>query len=255
MQFLKPLEVKIRQLRNQLTPFIYRGNAVQCPVCDHCFSHFLPAGSGERVRQGAVCPFCRARERDRLNWLFFKARPDLFQPQSMTFLHVAPEPKLSLFFRQQVGEGYISADLIRKDVMVKMDVSAMEYPDNHFDAIYCSHVFQDVPDDNKAIAECYRTLKPGGWAILNVPIKGEKTQQSTAPGNQRKTWDKRPDEHLRRYGVDYSEQLSRAGFIVDTVNAETLEPQQHLRERMGVASRQAGYVHFVRKPESTGTGS
>ena len=251
MQFLKSVEVKFRQLRNTLMPIIYRGDAVHCPVCEHSFRKFLPAGTGHRRRDAAVCPYCRARERDRLTWLFIQSRPELFHCENMQFLHVAPEPRLSRFFQGVVGDGYITADLMRKDVMVKLDVMDMQYPDDSFDAIYCSHVFQDVPDDKKAIAECFRTLRPGGWGVLNVPIHTERTEDNQVPDNIRADWDQRPDEHVRSYGADYEQRLREAGFEVKALTPEDLASNSEERARLGISGTRVGWVHFVRKPQGS----
>jgi ubiquinone/menaquinone biosynthesis C-methylase UbiE len=51
-----------------------------------------------------------------------------------------------------------------------MDVTAIPFPANYFNAIICNHVLEHVVDDRTAIAEVYRILMPGGWAILQVPI-------------------------------------------------------------------------------------
>ncbi|WOJ94471.1 methyltransferase domain-containing protein [Congregibacter variabilis] len=166
----------------------------------------------------------------------------------MQFLHVAPEPRLSEFFFNAIGEGYITADLMRKDVMVRMDVQDMLYPNETMDAIYCNHVFQDVPDDHKAIAECFRVLRPGGWAVVNVPLFAEETQEANTPGNVRAAWDKRPDEHVRNYGPDYRDRLEAAGFLVEVFTPEDLEPDLSKRKRFGVDGPRTGFVHFVRKP-------
>ena len=249
MQFLKAAEVRVRELRNQyLAPLLHGGDAVQCPVCGGQFRHFLPAGTGKRARPGAVCPGCRSRERDRLTWLFLREREaELFQ-RHMQFMHIAPEPRLSRYFFDLIGEGYMTADLMRKDVMVRMDVQDMLYPNETMDAIYCSHVFQDVPDDERAIAECFRVLRPGGWAILNVPLFAETTSESATPDNVRASWDSRPDEHVRSYGHDYRERLEQAGFEVEVVSPADLVPDDAARERAGINGERTGYVHFVRRP-------
>ncbi|PIE39710.1 MAG: SAM-dependent methyltransferase [Gammaproteobacteria bacterium] len=249
MQFLKPLELKIRRFRNRvINPIRYRGDAVYCPVCERSFSQFLPAGTRDGWREQAVCPFCKARERDRLNWLFFASHKELFACEDMRLLHIAPEPELRRFFKRQVGAGYLCADIVRDDVALKLDVSALGLASNCLDAIYCSHVFQDVPDDTGAMSECLRVLKPGGWAILNVPIHGETTQQAAAPEKISKAWDKRPDEFLRRYGLDYTEKLRAVGFEVNCIAPADLVGDIAQRERLGIATREAGFVHFVKKP-------
>lgn len=249
MQFLKNLEVRVRRWRDRvISPMRYRGDAVHCPVCGQDFSCFLPAGTGKRARDGAVCPGCRSRERDRLTWLFLRDRQQSLLLRHMQFLHIAPEPRLSQFLRTAIGEGYITADLMRKDVMVRLDVQDMVYPNETMDALYCSHVLQDVPDDRKALAECFRVLRPGAWAILNVPIFVETTQSDDAPGNVRATWDKRPDEHVRSYGRDYHETLEAAGFEVEVYAPDDLEPDPAQRKRLGIDGPRTGWVHFVRKP-------
>lgn len=248
MQFLKAAEVKLRQWRNSLAPLLHGGDTVYCPVCQSSFGRFLPAGSGKRARPAAVCPGCRSRERDRLTWLFLRERESGLLSRHMQFLHVAPEPRLSTYFSDIIGEGYITADLMRRDVMVRMDVQDMLYPNETLDAIYCSHVLQDVPDDRRAIAECYRILRPGAWAILNVPLFAEATAESDEPDNVRAVWDKRPDEHVRSYGPDYRERLSAAGFNVEVFSPSDLEPDPERRHRMGIDGERTGFVHFVRKP-------
>lgn len=249
MQFFKSLEVRARQLRNELiSPIKHRGDAVYCPVCNHSFARFLPAGSGARARDGAVCPRCRSRERDRLSWLFLQARQEDLLHRHMQFLHVAPEPRLSRFFSDAIGEGYITADLMRKDVMVTLDVQDMSYPNETLDAVYCSHVLQDVPDDHQAIAECFRVLRPGGWAVMNVPLFAAATEEAGTPGNVRANWDKRPDEHVRNYGPDFADRLAAGGFAVEVYTPEQLESDANARERYGIAGPRTGFVHFVRKP-------
>jgi len=249
VQFLKSAEKRLRSLRNRhISARRYRGDAVHCPCCGGDFSEFLPAGSGARARPGAVCPLCRSRERDRLTWLFLRDREADLLCRHMQFLHVAPEPRLSDYFFNHIGEGYITADLMRHDVMVRMDVQSMLYPNETLDAIYCSHVFQDVPDDRRAIAECFRVLRPGGWAILNVPLFAESTAEAERAGNVRAAWDSRPDEHVREYGHDYSERLAAAGFEVEVYCAADLEADATQRQRLGIDGPRTGYVHFVRKP-------
>jgi 2-polyprenyl-3-methyl-5-hydroxy-6-metoxy-1,4-benzoquinol methylase len=61
---------------------------------------------------------------------------------------------------------YLTADLVSKRAMVKMDITDIGFPEASFDVIICNHVLEHVLDDAKAMSELYRTLKPGGWAIL-----------------------------------------------------------------------------------------
>ncbi len=47
---------------------------------------------------------------------------------------------------------------------------AIPFPDGRFDVVICSHVLEHVPDDRFLLSEIRRLLRPGGGALLNVPI-------------------------------------------------------------------------------------
>lgn len=248
MQFLKSTEVRLRALRNRLAPVLYRGDAAYCPVCERHYRRFLPAGTGKRRRANAVCPGCRARERDRLVWLYLRARPQLLSEGTQRLLHIAPEPALARYFRGRLGAGHVTLDLMRRDVCLRADICALPFTEGQFDALYCSHVLQDVPDDRSAIAECFRVLRPGGWGIMNVPLFAEATRDNARPDTVRSRFDERPDEHLRDYGPDYRERLQAAGFSVEVFSAADLEPDPEARGRLGIDGTRTGQVHRVTRP-------
>ncbi|QDV82909.1 hypothetical protein TBK1r_18410 [Stieleria magnilauensis] len=131
-------------------------------------------------------------------------------------LHVAPEPCLRPHFKEHIGESYLTADLLANDVDVNMDITEIQYPDNTFDVIYCSHVLEHVPDDRKAMKEFLRVLNPDGFAVLMVPITAEQTVEDpsvTDPQERLRLFGQ--EDHVRRYGPDFSERLRGAGFVVD----------------------------------------
>ena len=133
-------------------------------------------------------------------------------------LHVAPEPHLSRLFQKATSVDYLSADLGASNAMVKMDIMDIQYSDNTFDVIYCSHVLEHVFDDRKAMREFYRVLKPSGWAILQVPIVADKTSEDSAvihPEERQLLFGQH--DHVRQYGRDYKDRLIDAGFRVKVV--------------------------------------
>ena len=96
-----------------------------------------------------------------------------------------------------------------------MDITSIEYPDQSFDVIYCSHVLEHVDEDRKAMGEFYRVLKDTGWAILVVPISAEATYEDpslTSPEERMEAFGQA--DHVRRYGPDYVDRLRQAGFCV-----------------------------------------
>jgi SAM-dependent methyltransferase len=129
----------------------------------------------ERRCAGARCPWCQALERHRLVWWYFQSSTDLFDGRPKRMLHIAPERCLEPRLRAAIGAGYLTGDLRDPLAMERIDITDIRHPDSSFDVIYCSHVLEHVPDDRRAMAELRRVLKPSGWAVLLVPIFGERT--------------------------------------------------------------------------------
>jgi len=110
---------------------------------------------------------------------------------------------------------YISVDLESPIAMLKMDVTDLQFPDDCFNCTICYHVLEHVSDDKKAMAEIFRVLKPGGWAILQVPILRDKTFEDPSvktPKDREKIFGQH--DHVRAYGLDYKHRLKSAGFSV-----------------------------------------
>ena len=191
----------------------YWGKGRFCPVCGRSSRRFKRFGTVPR--EDAQCAHCGALERQRLLWLFLQRKTDFFDGTPKRMLHVAPEPTLESRFRKQLGRDYLSADLFNPRAMVRMDIADIQYDDRSFDVIYCSHVLEHVPDDLRAMRELFRVLSDNGWAILLVPITSEKTFEDpsiTDPAERLKAFGQ--VDHVRKYGPDYAERLSSAGFAV-----------------------------------------
>jgi len=136
-------------------------------------------------------------------------------------LHVAPEPCLAQKFKREYD--YISVDLDGEKAMMAMDVTALTFSDESFDAIVCNHVLEHIPDDRRAIREFYRVLKSGGWASIQVPIRGEVTQEDlsvTDPKERLRLYGQ--EDHVRYYGRDFCDRLKGAGFDVYEIKKESL---------------------------------
>ena len=152
---------------------------LECPFCGGRFRTFLPhidipaarekniVGMGYRGH--CYCPKCHSKDRERLVFLFLKNEIDS-SSKKINLLHVAPENKIKEYLVGKENINYITADLNMGSVMVKMDIRYINHPAESFHVIVCNHVLQYIEEDLQAIHELYRVLKPGGWAILQVPI-------------------------------------------------------------------------------------
>ncbi len=214
--------------RNYFLYLRYFGNRFECPFCGGHFRKLLPKGFdfpvlnekiviGGGYRQNVMCPHCYSSDRERLIYLYLKKINSLFY-ESLKILHVAPERNLQRALMAYPNIDYLSADLNSQLAMVKMDITNIKYDDNSFDVIICNHTLEHITDDRKAMSELYRVLKPGGWAISQVPIslslnKTYEDPTTTTPEEREKMFGQR--DHVRIYAKDYKDRLERVGFSVE----------------------------------------
>ncbi len=217
---------------------IYAGAQYECSICNSRLRRFKPMGE----RPLARCPVCGALERHRLIWLYCRAKTDLFDGHPKSLLHVAPEPCLMSELRRIEGLEYVGADMASHYATVKMDVTSIQFVDASFDVILCNHVLEHVIDDQKAMRELLRVLKPGGWAIMQVPIKGEVTQEDPAvvtAAERARLYGQ--CDHVRQYGRDYGNRLRSAGFLVKVESFSSSMAPSEL-ERYGILADEDLYV-------------
>ena len=234
----------MRRVRAVVKGVPYYGTGRWCPVCGK--SSRLFRSFGAVPRQDAQCVHCDALERHRLLWLYLNKHTDLFDGKPKKVLHVAPELCFEPRFKQRLGDSYITADLFNPRAMVSMDITDIQYPDESFDVIYCSHVLEHVHDDKRAMREFCRVLKTTGWAILLVPITSDVTFEDptiTDPQERLKAFGQ--EDHVRRYGPDYVSRLEEAGFKVKTTTIAELADEQGIL-KMGLTPA-SGEIYFCTK--------
>lgn len=211
----RPLLIRLSYVFRWFAPLIYGGNKVACTVCNKTFRKFLSYGATERPN--VLCPNCLSLERHRLMYLYLQQQTSFFTAKHKV-LHIAPEQCFYKRFRKMKNLEYITADIESPLADVKMDLHHAPFKDNEFDIIFCNHVLEHVNDDAQCMRELYRVLKPGGFAIMQVPIdySREKTYEDptiTSPEDREKHfWQK---DHVRLFGRDYPTRLAAAGFKMD----------------------------------------
>lgn len=213
LQIVSPILLK-------LVGVFYRGNAVTCPIINKSYRKFLPYGR-INPRPNALCPDSLSLERHRLMWLYLKEETNFFNEQ-LKVLHIAPEQCFIKKFEAIHGQNYVTADIESPLAKVKMDIHEIPFEANTFDVAFCNHVMEHVDDDILAMSEIHRVLKPGGWAIIQVPFfppLKDKTYEDfaiTDPRRREQVFGQ--DDHVRLYGNDYSKRLAKAGFQVKEDN-------------------------------------
>jgi ubiquinone/menaquinone biosynthesis C-methylase UbiE len=63
----------------------------------------------------------------------------------------------------------LSSSIKNRFLFLLGDVEALSFCDNTFDAVLCMGVLEYLPSYRVAIQEAFRTLKPGGIAIISAP--------------------------------------------------------------------------------------
>jgi SAM-dependent methyltransferase len=187
-----------------------------CNVCGYR-GRFQAAGKPRRI--DARCPRCGSAERYRLLALWLERHgADLGNAK---VLHFAPEAGVAGMLKKRVGH-YESADIAAGRADRVLNIEAIAVPDASYDCIVCSHVLEHV-DDSKALREIHRVLRPGGIALIMLPViegwaRTYENPAVTSPEDRKRHYGQA--DHVRYYGADIRERIRAAGFKLEEFTAE-----------------------------------
>ena len=190
----RPLLIRLSYPFKKIAPLLYAGNKVECPVCGKTYRKFLSYGSSVAHREG------------------------VFTDPNLNVLHIAPEQCFHEKFKTQKNISYLSGDLESPIADMHFDLHSIPLEDNRFDVVFCNHVMEHVADPLVCMKELYRIMKPGGWAIMQVPQDFSREQTFEDPtitseeDREKHYWQK---DHVRLFGKDYPDYLRKAGFEVE----------------------------------------
>lgn len=210
----------IRRLRRGISSRYQRsiyglGHQVECCYCNWTGLKFLPAGS--RQAGNRLCPGCGSLERYRALYLYLNEHSDiLFAPT--TVLDVATKPCFRTFCQRLRNVRYVSSDLVTDEAMVFSDLTQMGMASEGFDIITCMHVMEHIPNDVEAFGEIARLLKPNGFAIVVVPLQGERTFEDPRAGPEDYERLYGQYDHVRSYGMDIAERIENVGLKVEVID-------------------------------------
>ncbi len=129
-------------------------------------------------------------------------------------LHIAPEPCLTTMLEAH-GDSLWTGDIQPGIAETGLDLRSLPIADGVLDFFFASHVLEHVVEDWVALAEIYRVLRPGGLAILVVPITCETTVEFDEVIAQR-------NFHARECGPDYFDRYRDAGFDVTLFRSDEM---------------------------------
>lgn len=212
----------------------YHGSAIVCPVCGNSFGKLKSYGwesglyDNKRIvgagrRENVMCPVCSASERMRQEYLYLRDVLHVFD-RPCRLLHFAPEDSLYSKFSRAKNITYDTCDIRKGYAMHVVDITAISFADATFDYVICNHVLEHVQDEHKALSELKRVLKPGGKALLTVPIciDNETTfEDASIQSTEDRIKHYGHAEHVRLYGRDFRARLESASFATDIFVPQT----------------------------------
>lgn len=221
MDLIKAARYSVKKTRNILQSVLLSyPKKVQCNICGWEGRRFLSDSWHKYIN----CPKCRSGIRHRL---FIASLQNIEQLSfdiifnNKKVLHFAPEDILTSNIQGRAAH-YVTADYLRQDCDLKLDMSEMsEIKNESFDVIIAFDVLEHVPDYTKAIAEVHRVLTAEGIAILTVPQKDNlrttyEDSNIISPEDRTKHFGQY--DHLRIFGNDFSNVVEKKGFSVTVVD-------------------------------------
>ncbi|MFL6076974.1 MAG: class I SAM-dependent methyltransferase [Mycobacteriales bacterium] len=150
-------------------------------------------------------------------------------------LHVAPEDTFQPLLTAR-GFRYVTTDLYADGVDVRADLTRLPFPDSRFALVVCGHVLEHVDDDRAALREVCRVLRPGGLALLLIPIDPGLDRTVDVPaGADPRDYGIEQIDHRRQYGRDAVDRIRAADLAVAGNYAGQLDPALVHRHAMSSA--------------------
>jgi SAM-dependent methyltransferase len=211
-----------------------------CPVCNRK-TIFLMSESFDRIRNGAVCFWCRSCSRHRhcaqvildsfkdkgiYKLRDFRDRSDIMILNASIDMPIAKAlgSGYSNIIHSEYFDGVLSGEY--KNGLRCEDFQALSFRDNSLDLIISEDVFEHVENYQKGFQEVYRVLKPGGFHIFSIPFLFDRPTELLYTFNNGELELKEPVEYhgdpfrgripaFVRFGYNLLDELHRIGFTVD----------------------------------------
>jgi SAM-dependent methyltransferase len=207
------------------------GSGKLCYACGRRIGRFLPYRGAWRGVPPLIkalevigsdvknfsCPRCGAHDRERHLLMYFDHAEVWPRIEGGSVLHFAPERILSERIANARPVRYIKADLFpAAPEVVREDITNLSFDARSFDLVIANHVLEHVTDDQAAMREIMRVLKPGGLAVLQTPYSDKLVNTFEDPGvceDESRLQAFGQEDHVRLYGKDLFSKLENVGFV------------------------------------------
>lgn len=232
----------IARIKNKLARFSIFSERYCC-VCHNKIGFFLPYKGGWKVVSPFLtaldlvgsdvdnfsCPCCWSHDRERHLFLYLEKMGLISKFHQAHILHFAPEAWITKIIANKLPAHYVKADLYPTAPDIeKVDMLAIQYPNETFDFVIANHVLEHVQDELQALAELYRVLKPGGFAILQTPYSAKLKHTFCDAGiddDQSRLQSYGQEDHVRLYGSDIFDRFESVGFVSRVQWHENILPE------------------------------
>ncbi len=143
---------------------------------------------------------------------------------------------------------FLRVDMVKRGfINYAADITKLSLESDQIDVIISWHVLEHISEDRAAIREMYRVLKPGGSALISVPIhppgRENTYEDSSISRSDYQRIHGHPD-HVRSCGLDYGQRFAEAGFSVQMLSVAG-DVDENDREFLGLSSEHVAW-HCVK---------
>lgn len=229
----KSILLQLEPSLRRLVALPYYGNQHLCNICNARLKRFVQLDRGD-----ALCPVCGSLPRQRRLWLLLQEE----YPLQGNILHFSPAKPIASRLKQNKHIHYITTDYegeFKADQAY--DITNIPIPDQQLDWIICYHVLEHIPDDQKAMSELFRILKPNGRIFIQTPFKeGAIYENPAIQTAQERLEHFGQEDHVRIYSVNgLKNRLQSVGFKLLT---RSFKEQDAQAQRLGL---KAGEVILI----------
>jgi hypothetical protein len=217
------------ELANRILPV-----RVECPVCGWRGHKFYDYIEGDCFVPSVECPQClsHGRHRTLFSWLKNDFR---LAEKTGAALVCAPEKTIAPLWQSSDSLRVVKLDIEAvRGVDVLADLQEIPFADDSYDIVWCHHVLEQIPDDQKALGEIRRVLKPetGTFVVSSAMMEREETVEFGRS-------DPKLFGNWRSYGQDFPAKLAESGFTVEKIEFD-LSAQE--RAKFGIFADEKIYI-------------